>query len=689
MSSRTQVGARRRRAPGEAPSAPPTVPLRHPAFVATAIVSAAIVTLAVTFRLSTPDFWQHLLVGKAIWTLGRIPQEHLWTWASYGQREVLPSWGFRWLLWPFWWAGGPWGLQAWRWLTTLAAYALAWAAARTLGARGLAPLVVIAVAALSYRTRAQVRPETLVAVLLALQIWLLERRRERGGGALALLLVAWGWANVHISYFLGLALLAIHSLVRPPTKAPAAQGLRAWLDRADRMPALSLLASAALVSFANPYGWRALWQPFEYFLIWRHEPIYQTIPELSPLLSTWRTSLWSGLPLLVLAWPLLVVARLIARRFDLVEALTCALMTALALFNQRFAGLLVVANVPYLARALSELTGGGRWPQPLTRPVSRAAVACALMVAASLPSWVDPRFVFGIGYLPTLYPGAACDFIARNGLSGRMFNPYYFGGYVAWRFWPDRARLPFMDIHQSGTRHDREVYSYVFTDPAAWAELMREHDFQMALLDGHQEWVRGDRLLDILDQDPRWALVFRDDAAALYLRRDGPLAAAAESLAYRVMPGGIERLAAQGGRIASDSLLRRTLRAELERRVAGSPLAAQAHSLLADLDFLERDRAGARAHLLAAKAVDPTLSRVHRRLGYLLMGEDRWRDAIREFEAERRIGSEPEDEFVRMGEAWERLGDRRRAAQCYRRELAVHAANDAARAALGRLEVAR
>jgi hypothetical protein len=71
------------------------------------------------------------------------------------------------------------------------------------------------------------------------------------------------------------------------------------------------------------------------------------------------------------------------------------------------------------------------------------------------------------------------------------------------------------------------------------------------------------------------------------------------------------------------------------------------------------------------------------------MGEGRWRDAIREFEAERRIGSEPEDEFVRMGEAWERLGDRRRAAQSYRHELAVHAANDAARAALRRLDVAR
>ena len=154
------------------------------------LVAAAIVVLAVTNLLTTPDFWQHLLVGKAIWQLGRIPQEHLWTWPSYGQREVLPSWGFRWLLWPFYSIAGGLGLQAWRWLTTLAAYAAALVAARTLGARGLTPLLVISLAALSYRTRAQVRPETLVAVLLAVELMLLERRRVRGGGAMGLLAIA-------------------------------------------------------------------------------------------------------------------------------------------------------------------------------------------------------------------------------------------------------------------------------------------------------------------------------------------------------------------------------------------------------------------------------------------------------------------------------------------------------------------
>src|SRR6185436_15753692 len=141
-----------------------------------------------------------------------------------------------------------------------------------------------------------------------------------------------------------------------------------------------------------------------------------------------------------------------------------------------------------------------------------------------------------IGSTPTLYPGAACDFLAKHELRGRIFNPYYFGGYLLWRFWPDRDRLPFMDIHQSGTRRDRDLYAYCFADPDAWHQLIAERQFDLALLDGHQEWVANDHLMDQLDSDPAWALVFRDDAAALYVRRIGSMRRAADTLRYRVMP---------------------------------------------------------------------------------------------------------------------------------------------------------
>ena len=67
--------------------------------------------------------------------------------------------------WPFWKLGGVLGLYAWRWLTTLAVFGLAWAAARRMGAKGLVTFTVIALCALIYRGRTQVRPETVAAAL--------------------------------------------------------------------------------------------------------------------------------------------------------------------------------------------------------------------------------------------------------------------------------------------------------------------------------------------------------------------------------------------------------------------------------------------------------------------------------------------------------------------------------------------
>jgi hypothetical protein len=137
------------------------------------------------------------------------------------------------------------------------------------------------------------------------------------------------------------------------------------------------------------------------------------------------------------------------------------------------------------------------------------------------------------------------------------------------------------------------------------------------------------------------------------------MAAVAERIGYRVMPGGIEKFTTLAGAARRDTTLRRGLRGELERCAASSPLNAWANTYLASLDFLDHDAAAARRHLNAALAVDPRTLGAHRRLGYLDLMAGSWRSAIAEFEAELALGGPLEDERQRIGEAWEKLGDRR------------------------------
>ena len=76
----------------------------------------------------------------------------------------------------------------------------------------------------------------------------------------------------------------------------------------------------------------------------------------------------------------------------------------------------------------------------------------------------------GVGMDMTRYPVAACDFIAAENLRGRIFNQGRTSGYLLWRFWPDRGRLPFMSIHPEDSPPEiRDLYAAVFTDPSTWS----------------------------------------------------------------------------------------------------------------------------------------------------------------------------------------------------------------------------
>src|SRR5207253_79772 len=105
------------------------------------------------------------------------------------------------------------------------------------------------------------------------------------------------------------------------------------------------------------------------------------------------------------------------------------------------------------------------------------------------------------------------------------------------RFWPEKDRLPFMDIHQSGTRRDRYDYYYAFSIPEYWQRLDGRYHYDYCVLQRPE--LESDRLLDVLDADrAHWALVFLDDAAAVYVRRGGALEAVAGRDAYRHLPAG-------------------------------------------------------------------------------------------------------------------------------------------------------
>jgi hypothetical protein len=666
--------------------------------MAAALVAAACIAVSVSYRIYDPDLWQHLVVGKAIWQLHRVPTTQLWSWPTYGAPDVNWSWGFSALLWPVWERAGVWGLFAWRWVTALVAFGFLWGAARRMGARGFAPLVVMVVCSLVWRARSQVRPETLAAVLLAAELWILEARRQGGKDHTAWLVpLAWVWANVHNTWFLGFGVLGFHALddlrrgrgrtararARRPAPGPRGASPRAAAPQRGVSGATRLLwvgLAAVAISFANPFGWRALWQPFDFILHQRNEPIFKTIGEMGPV--EWSIYWRKGLPLLMAGWPLLALRRARRRGPDWVELACCAAFTALALPAQRFIGLYAIVAAPYVSRNLDQWLPRPAWLARAPR-LARAGVTAVACVASGWAEWSRIEMPLGVGFQWNKYPVKACDYIEAHGIRGRGFNQFGFAGYQLYRFWPDRSRLPFIDIHQAGTPAIRYAYAWVHQSDEAWNVLDKAYRFDYALL-GRSGFQRTN-LLDRLDPDSTWALLFEDDAMALFVRRGGPFAALARDSAYRELPAGAARLDPLGAACARDPALRARVEAELGRVIAASPFHAQALMLLSNLALSDSRYADARALLAQALAIDPLREGVHLRLALIALEERRPREALREVAREREVADPSAQHDVVAGRAWQALGDRGRARASYRRALSREPANAEARDSLAAL----
>jgi hypothetical protein len=611
------------------------------------LVVAALCALAcVTYAIHDPDLWQHLTVGREIWRTHAVPGTQLWTWPTHGAPDVLPSWLFRALLWPFWELGGVHGVFAWRWLTTLATFALLWRATRRAGGTGLVPVLVLVWCALLWRARSQARPETLAAILAAGVLLLLESRRAalREGRASqhawGLVPIAVTWANAHISYYLGFVLAGGYLLDDLVRRRRAAGPL-----------ALAMLA-AAVTSLANPFGWQALAQPFQYFLTGRHEPVYATIGELQPI--DWGMAIANGLPLFLLLLVAGAVAH--ARRHgpDWAQLAIYLVCLPQALSSQRFVGYLAVCAAPFFARDLGELAARVRWPAALHAPWRRALVAAAACVALVTPDLARAPVQLGYGFRWDQYPVRACDWIEAHDVRGRAFNPFSYGGYLLWRFYPDSTRLPFMDIHQAGTKQIRYEYAWAGQDSVAWRTLDGRWRFDWAIS------MRGAGarvgLLDFLDADTTWALVFSDDVAALYLRRDGRCAEQARAHGFRRLPGGTRALATLGEQAWNDSSVHREVLGEVRRAIASSEWNGRAHALAANLALQDARWAEAAEHLRQAMRFETGEELLHGRLGLALLHGGDPAGALREFEREHRANRDWDEYALRRAQALQGLG---------------------------------
>jgi hypothetical protein len=317
------------------------------------------------------------------------------------------------------------------------------------------------------------------------------------------------WANLHGGWVIGFGFLAV---------VLVAEAVLAVVDR-DNMAArvharrLAIIAALSLVAVAaTPYGLRIYSYPIETVFSQAQQQLI--VEWFSP--DFHRNDLKPFEAMLMLLF-----VGFALKRPPLFELLLSIAATALALQSVRNVAVFVAVVTPIFIltwsgvwRTLAEHRGW-RLGRIQPRPLLAATTGVALVfIAFATVVQLASRLHTQDSLTRQEYPVAAADWLARHPEVGtRMYNQYGWGGYLAYRFYPDPNRRVFI-FGEAALMGDQLLNRY--QDVAALRpNWMRELDAD------HVDYVvynKDQALTDVLATQPGWRKVYEDKQAVIYVR---------------------------------------------------------------------------------------------------------------------------------------------------------------------------
>jgi len=124
----------------------------------------------------------------------------------------------------------------------------------------------------------------------------------------------------------------------------------------------------------------------------------------------------------------------------------------------------------------------------------------------------------GIGLAPRV--NEAAEFFKQEKISGPIFNNYDIGGYLIWNLYPQKKA--FVDNRPEAYPDSffSEVYKPMQEDPAIFEKIDQEYNFNAVFFYSHDITPWGINFLKAIKSNSAWAMVYSDDYAIIYLKRN-------------------------------------------------------------------------------------------------------------------------------------------------------------------------
>jgi len=502
---------------------------------AVAAVMAAALVLA-CFPISNLDIGGHIAVGREILKTHAIPDRDFLSHTVEGHPYPVHQWLGAVVLFTVEYLTGTTGLVLARMVWVLLAAALLYRAARRENAPVAVAAGIVLLLLVAARPRFFVRPMLASLVFLPLlQSFVSDVRQGRTRRLWPILPLLAVWGHIHSGVLFGILFLGgtiVGEGIKILWKRPVAPGQKRWpgsaLDGWDYRRLLMFSAIAAVLPFAtmalvNPSGVKPLLLPVLFFRDAAAHPISNEYRPVE-LLTDW--------PFTAVALALLIGIVLRPRRVDLTDLLITLGFGFLAFRAVR--GILPFAAVsaPLLARtwgplaedAFARLARGKRPDGRATVASAAEALAILGVIGAAIVFSVKAThgwmFPFGFGKDPKHYPERALDFVEAESVRGMVFNTDIFASSLLWR-WRGHRYPVFVDMRLEAYPEDfwANEYGRVVGALPGWKDVLARYDVEWALV-RREGGKLDDRIGEALWDDPGWGLVYWDDVAMIYIRRD-------------------------------------------------------------------------------------------------------------------------------------------------------------------------
>ena len=456
---------------------------------------ALVISVLVPLRIGESDIWFHLRNARELLTTHSFLQTDAYTFTSAGAALLNHEWLAELPYYFGYQVAGLGGLAVVNTLVVCVVFAGIYCLACRRGADcGDAALVTMAGVLLGLGSSGP-RMHNFGYVCMALLLIALERFQGDGKGLWLLPPLFAVWINLHGSWVFGFVFIGIYvvsGLVKDSCGRVQAEPWKS--GQTLKLLVATLMSATAL--FVNPYGYKLVWYPFD--LLFRQRANMANVIEWQ---SVDFQTVYGRMALCMLL-AVLGLGLFCNRKWAVRDVLMLGFALCMGLTHVRFLQFAAITLIPIVAPNLKICPRH----DPSTDNSWRNLVAAAAIVG--LLVWGFPTTAQMEARINGGFPYGALRYIQQNGITGRLFHRYDFGGYLEWN-------APDLKTFADG-RTDIFVYNGVFDDYLRVSQVKQP----LEILDKYRIdlvlYPPNTPLSYVLDHSAQWRVVYADATARLY-----------------------------------------------------------------------------------------------------------------------------------------------------------------------------